>query len=159
MKNVTKDQANKKAKKETAKKEADAVVAMVRKVTTPKSTTTKVQDQATLKVVKEVKRGTPVREKNYIYRFQLDENTKLNAKQEKRLRGKIRRQLKNICDEIILANQKKKDLSKIPAFFKFYKENYILNDLSLASLTNSSDDLKQADLTRVLELAKEAKVK
>ncbi len=165
MKNVTKAKEQSIAKKANAKKEAGETLARAKKVlaekpltttkVTPKGTTTKTQDNATLKVVKETPRGNTVREKNYIYSFQMDEKLKLTAKQEKRMRGKIRRQLKAIVDAIILLNAKKKDTSKVKDFMSFYKANYILNDLSLQSITNSSDDLKQHDLNRVLALAKE----
>ena len=164
MKNVTESKARKAEKKETAKKEATATIARANKVlkekpltttkVTAKGTITKTQDNATLKVVKEQPRGTATREKNYIYRFQLEEGNKLTAKQEKRLRGKIRRQLKNVIDPIITANVKKEDLSGLPAFIKFYKDNFFLNDMSLQSMTNCSDELKQSDLNRVLTLAK-----
>ena len=150
-----------KSKKETKKILANIKKAEIKSkvVVTPKTVTTTTADNATIKIVKEIKRENKVREKNFIYKFQLDDKLKLNAKQEKRMRGKLRRQMQSICNDIIIANAKKKDLTKIKSFLDFYKANYILNDLTLQSITNSADELKQQDINKVLSLAKEYKEK
>ncbi len=125
------------------------------KVSANGNITKKVQDAATIKIVKEISREAKPKEGGFIYKFQLADK-KLNAKEAKKLRGKLRRQLQGICNAIIVANVKKEDLAPCKAFLVFYKEHYILNDLSLQSITNSSDELKHEDINKVLLLAKKS---
>lgn len=125
------------------------------KVSANGNITKKVQDAATIKIVKEVSREAKPKEGGFIYKFQLADK-KLPMKEAKKLRGKLRRKLQAICNDIIIANSKKEDLSCLKPFMVFYKENYILNDFSLQSLTNSTDELKHEDISRVLVLAKKA---
>lgn len=128
------------------------------KVSANGNVTKKSQDLATVKIVKEISRDAKPKERGYIYKFQLDAK-KLSAKDAKKLRSKLRRKLQAICNEIILANVKQENLNIVKTFLTFYKENYILNDLSLQSLTNSSDELKHQDINKVLLLAKKVKTK
>lgn len=128
------------------------------KVSANGNITKKTQDAATVKIVKEISREAKPKDGGFIYKFQLADK-KVNAKEAKKLRGKLRRKLQAICNDVILANAKKEDLTCLKPFMVFYKENYILNDLSLQSLTNSSDELKHEDINRVLILAKKVKAK
>lgn len=107
-------------------------------------------DQATIKAVADKVRPTTVKDKNFLYRFQLE--GKMEHKEEKRKRNKIRRNLKLIVNKIIL--DKKKDKELIKEFNIFYKNNFILNDYSLKSLTNVSDQDVIEDYTKVLNIVK-----
>jgi hypothetical protein len=107
-----------------------------------------------------IQRPTNVKDKNFIYKYQLDAKLKaLPEKKQKQLRSKLRRNLQLIVNKVILANVKKTDFIPCKEFISFYKENYILNDFSLKSVTNSSDELKVADLTKVLDLCKKSLAK
>ncbi len=128
------------------------------KVSANGNITKKSQDLATVKIVKEINREAKTKEKGFIYKFQLDAK-KTNPKEAKKLRGKLRRKLQAICNDIILANVKKENLEVVKSFLTFYKEHYILNDLSLQSITNSTDELKHEDINKVLLLAKKVKAK
>lgn len=110
-------------------------------------------DKANVKNIAE--RQTTVKERNFLYKFQIDKNKKLTSKEEKKQRNKIRRNLKLLVNQIILDNMKKKDFSNVQNFVNFYKETYILNDFSLKSLTNVQDETKIEDYTKVLNLCKE----
>lgn len=102
------------------------------------------------KINKDKIRVTTSKEKNFIYKFQLDGS--INEKEQKKKRNKLRRNLKNIVNTIIVANMKKENLEVLTDFLNFYKSNYILNDFTLKSITNSSDlDLKN-DLELILNL-------
>lgn len=119
--------------------------------------TSKNVDNANTKVIAD--RQTTVKEKNFLYKFQIDKTKKLTNKQEKQQRNKIRRNLKLLVNQIILDNMKKKDFTNVSNFVKFYKENYILNDFSLKSLTNVQDETKIEDYTKILNLCKESLTK
>jgi len=130
------------------------VVESSKQVTTKKEN--KNIDNATIKALtKNEERKTSVKEKNFLYKFQL-ESTKLTDKQSKQQRNKLRRNLKLIVNKIILANLKKKDLTLCKEFIIFYKANYILNDFTLKSLTNVNDKDLINDYTIVLNLCKES---
>ncbi|MEX2017557.1 MAG: hypothetical protein WD876_03730 [Candidatus Pacearchaeota archaeon] len=116
-------------------------------------------DNATLKVLakkviakKEKKeiRKTKTKEKNFIYKFQLADK-KLSAKDEKKMRNKLRRKMQNIVNEIIISKDKK---AGIKNFLLQYKKEYILNDFTLESISNSSDETKREDLEKVLSIVK-----
>lgn len=107
-------------------------------------------DGATLKAVAEKVRPITVKDKNFLYKFQLE--GKLEHKEEKRKRNKIRRDLKLIVNKIIL--DKKGDKELIKEFKDFYKKNFILNDFSLKSLTNVTDPDTIDDYTKVLNIVK-----
>lgn len=127
-----------------------------------KNTNVKTSKKETVKnanVKNIAERQTTVKERNFLYKFQIDKTKKLSSKEEKKNRNKIRRNLKLLVNQIILDNMKKKDFTNIPNFVKFYKENYILNDFSLKSLTNVQDETKIEDYTKVLNLCKEFQTK
>lgn len=107
-----------------------------------------------------IERPLKVKDKNYLYKFQTAKgNEALTEKEEKKKRSKLRRDLQLLINKIITDNLKKKDLTACKDFISFYKENYILNDFEIKSITNSSDELKVQDLTKVLALCKESLTK
>lgn len=96
-------------------------------------------------------RKTKTKEKNFLYKFQLEE--KLTDKESKKKRNKLRRDLNNIQNLIIL-NEKKENEENIKSFLSFYKKNYLLNDFTKESISNSSDETKSEDLQRMLNIVK-----
>lgn len=122
-------------------------------------------DKATLlKVLKKgseknaVERKTSTKEKNFLYKYQLDKKENaLPEKEQKKKRSKLRRKLQNLVNVIILANVKKPSTEGVKEFLDFYKANYILNDFTLQSITASNDELKTKDLQKVLEICKKTK--
>ena len=96
-------------------------------------------------------RSTYQKEKNYIYKFQIS-NPGMPDRDAKKLRNKLRRKMENIVNAIII--EKKDNTNNIKAFIKYYKDNYILNDLSLLSLTNSKDETLIEDFNRVIATTK-----
>ncbi len=102
------------------------------------------------KVVKEKELKTKTKEKNFLYKFQVDEKG-LNEKQQKKNRNKLRRQLENICNKFV-TNVKDVD-ANTKEFISFYKKNYILNDFSIESLSNSNSSRKE-DILNALSIVK-----
>ena len=96
-------------------------------------------------------RKTKTKEKNFIYRFQVDEKG-LTDKEQKKRRNKLRRQMTNLLNAVII--EKKDPATPIKAFLSFYKKEYLLNDFSIESISASGDEDKQSDIKRVLDLAK-----
>lgn len=121
----------------------------------------KKQDAATVKVViakgqkkNAIERNTKVKEKNFLYKYQLDAaNAKMPEKKHKQMRSKMRRDLQLLVNAIII-NKGPKQAEATKDFIAFYKKHYILNDFTLQSITNSGDELKQQDLTKVLAICK-----
>lgn len=101
-----------------------------------------------------IMRPTSVKDKNYLYSYQLDKSLQLTEKDAKKKRSKLRRDLQLLINKLITSNIKKADYTHCPDFIKFYKANYIINDFSLKSISNSSDELKQQDLIKCLDLCK-----
>jgi hypothetical protein len=99
------------------------------------------------------KNSTSTKDKNFIYKFQLLDN-KLTEKESKKLRSKMRRNLSNIINEIIIDNRKETNLKNVSKFIEFYKENYIVNDFTVKSITNSSEENKKSEIEFVLTLCK-----
>lgn len=130
-------------------------------IVTPKIEVTKI-DKATLKAVatkvvktktkakKEVERKTKTKDKNFIYKFQIA-SKRLSDKDAKKYRNKLRRKMQNIVNSIIVSKDKKESIKD---FIKIYKQEYILNDFTIESISNSSDETKQEDFTKVLSLVK-----
>jgi phosphoenolpyruvate synthase/pyruvate phosphate dikinase len=119
---------------------------------------------AVVKKAAEKDRSTAVKEKNYLYRFQLensiaDKKNKLSAKDEKKKRNKIRRDLKLFANKFFVEKNKEEIKKLSREFISFYKKEYILNDFSLKSLTNVTDELAIQDYERVLKIAKESLTK
>lgn len=85
----------------------------------------------------------------------------INAKQGKQFRSKLRTKLNNFTNNIFLfAKQNRVDELKteIKNFDSFYKENYLLNDYSLSSLTNINEDKEKfANIKLMLDIINEVK--
>lgn len=92
------------------------------------------------------------KEKNFIYKFQLDST--LTEKEQKKKRSKLRRNLQNIVNTIIVDNLKETNLTNIPLFLDFYKLNYINNNFTLESITNSTEETKINEINLILNLTK-----
>lgn len=90
-----------------------------------------------------------------MYKF---EKESLDAKQQKRLRTKMRNQRNKFANNVILHFQKKNEVElkkEVNSFTNFYKENYILNDFSLLSISsNNRDKDTETLLNSFLEIVK-----
>ena len=142
---------------------------MQKEISANKVTEIKKIDSATLKIVAEKvvkakkekspkvekERKTATKEKNYIYKFQIAD-TKLSDKDAKKYRNKLRRKMLNITNLIIVSKDKRESIKD---FIALYKKEYILNDFSLASFSNSSDETKREDFEKVLSLVKSSLAK
>lgn len=85
-----------------------------------------------------------------------------SSKESKQFRGKRRRILFNCTDAIISASLKKneKELQKeIKSFLQMYKAQYVLNDMSVASLYIGANDSKKDDLKRMIALVQKSLAK
>lgn len=81
----------------------------------------------------------------------------LNFEDQKRKRQKIRNKLKRFVNWIIaneLQNNKEQQKKDILEFQKFYKSEYLLNDLSLQSLYKGSNEMFKNDLILMLDIVK-----
>jgi len=125
------------------------------------STEIKKVDSATLKavakkvtekkaVIKKEDRKTKTKEKNFIYKFQIADK-KLSDKDAKKYRNKLRRKMQNIVNSIIISKDKKEGIKE---FISLYKKEYILNDFSIESFSNSSDETKKEEFVKVLLIVK-----
>ena len=85
----------------------------------------------------------------YLYKWQTSE-AKLTAKEQKQKRQKIRRLLENFYFKICLQQNKEQKQAAIIEFLAFYKANYILNDFTLASLTDSKEPSKVESYKQML---------
>lgn len=82
-----------------------------------------------------------------------------SSKDSKKFRGKRRRILFNYSNAIISASIKKdeKELQKqCNAFLKMYKDQYVLNDMSVESLYVGSNDAKKDDLKRMIAMVQKS---
>lgn len=82
------------------------------------------------------------REQHFIYKAQAQAE-KLPAKKAKQFRQKMRRILENFYFAICIQKDSAKKESAIKEFIAHYKMHYLLNDFSLASLTDSRDENKK----------------
>lgn len=82
------------------------------------------------------------RDQHFIYKVQA-QTEKLPAKKAKQYRQKMRRILENFYFAICVQKSAEKKASAITEFLAHYKAHYILNDFSLASLTDSRDEGKK----------------
>lgn len=97
-------------------------------------------------------------EKTKMYKF---ESTIVDLKELKKLRSKMRNKRNAFANNIILNFQKENVenlIKEVNNFDKFYKENYILNDYSLISISsNNRDKETEILLTSMLNIIKELK--
>lgn len=135
-------------------------VTTAKKVEEKKVNNVEVIDNATLVALrskvnfekKEKDNSISMRTKNFIYKFETRES--LTDKESKKKRSKLRKDLQKIIDRMILSNHNKTDLSLCEEFINFYKLNYVMNDYSLQSFTNSQDEDKRSELQFCIELCK-----
>lgn len=108
---------------------------------------------------KNVSHSRNERETIYIYPASIPKE-RINEKEGKQFRGKMRNSLKRFCNNIFyfgkMQDEKliKEDILKFDAF---YKENYRINDFSLKSLSSSNDESVNKDISLFLQIIKEFK--
>ena len=96
---------------------------------------------------------TVKKEQRYLYKFQV-KGEKLTPGKAKQMRQKIRRQLDQFDAAIRMEKNAEKRKKAIEEFKAFYKDNFILNDLSLKSITDSTQDYKVESYTEMLKAVK-----
>lgn len=123
---------------------------------------TKVKSESTEQVNEQVKAKVKnlvsmlvAREQKYLYKWQT-EMPKIPAKEAKKLRQKIRRKLENFYFQICLQKNAETKKASIQEFMAFYKANYILNDFSIQSLTETHDQSKKESYIELLKVVKES---
>jgi len=92
------------------------------------------------------------KEQRFLYKFQTATPKLLPAK-AKQYRQKLRRQLDNFIAPILLQKNPEIKAKAIAEFNAFYKAEFILNDFSLKSITDSRDSYKAESLEQILKLA------
>lgn len=78
----------------------------------------------------------------------------------KKFRNSLRNAMKKFANNILIfakINDLEKLQGEIKKFDEFYKKNYRINDLSLKSISSSSDPLKERDYSLMIEIIKEVK--
>jgi len=78
----------------------------------------------------------------------------------KKFRNSLRNLMHKHANNILIfakSNQMEKLQEEIKKFDDFYKKNYRINDLSLKSISSSSDPLKERDFSLMIEIIKEVK--
>lgn len=91
------------------------------------------------------------KEQRFLYKFQTSAE-KLNAAKAKQYRQKLRRKLDNFDAAIRLEKNAELKAKAIADFIAFYKAEFILNDFSLKSLTDSRDSYKAESFMEMLKL-------
>jgi hypothetical protein len=91
------------------------------------------------------------KDQKYLYRFQLEKD-KLTPGKAKQRRQKIRRDLSNFDRDIRLEKNAEKKAEAIKSFLAFYKAEFILNDFTVASLSESREQHQIASYTEMLKL-------
>lgn len=92
----------------------------------------------------------------YIYPESFTTND-INESKGKKFRQSLRTKLERISNNIFFYTKTKEEsklIAEIKLFTSFYKENYLVNDYSLTSLSDSSNEAKKRDLTLLLDIAK-----
>ena len=83
----------------------------------------------------------------------------LSSKDAKKFRGKRRRILFAYVNKIItsdIKNDKDTLQKEIKSFLKMYKNQYVLNDMSVESLYVGSNDSKKDDIKRMIALVQKS---
>lgn len=100
-----------------------------------------------------------IRETIYIYPDGWDKS-KISSEEGKKFRNSLRNQLRRYSNNILIF-AKMKDADKLSAeiksFLSFYKEKFRNNDLSLSSISQSNDPIKEKDFSLFLQIVKECK--
>jgi predicted translin family RNA/ssDNA-binding protein len=82
----------------------------------------------------------------------------INSDKGKKFRSSLRTKLKRFTNNIFVfakINEVEKLKKEIKDFESFYKENFVVNDLTVRSITNSKDT--EASVTLMLQIIKEVK--
>lgn len=95
------------------------------------------------------------RQQHFIYKAQA-EAEKLSPKKAKQYRQKMRRQLENFYFKICLKKDGESRKQAITEFLAHYKAHYLLNDFSIASITDSRDADKRESYAQLLKAAQES---
>lgn len=98
------------------------------------------------------------RDQHFIYKIQA-QTEKLPAKKAKQYRQKMRRNLENFYFKICLQKNAETKKAAIAEFIAFYKMHYILQDFSLASITDSRDESKRESYAQLLKTVQESLTK
>lgn len=100
------------------------------------------------------------RETIYIYPASIPKD-RINEKEGKQFRGKMRNELKRFCNNIFYES-KRNEIANVKViiakFDSFYKEFYRINDYSLKSLSSSNDEGKNQDIQLLLDILSEFKI-
>lgn len=91
------------------------------------------------------------KEQRFLYRFQVAE-PKLAPNKAKQYRQKLRRKLDNFDAAIRLEKNAELRAKAVADFIAFYKAEFILNDFSLKSLTDSRDSYKAESFEAMLKV-------
>ncbi len=98
------------------------------------------------------------RDQHFIYKVQAQAE-KLPAKKAKQYRQKMRRILENFYFRICLQKSTETKKAACAEFLAHYKAHYILQDFSLASITDSRDEGKRESYTQLLKIVQESLTK
>lgn len=99
------------------------------------------------------------KERKYIYPENFTEQM-INEKQGKQHRSKLRKILERHCNNVFVyakTNEPEKLKKEISLFLDFYKANYRINDFSVNSVFDGSNEKKKNDLSFFLQIVKEQK--
>ena len=89
-------------------------------------------------------------------------NSSMSFEDQKKYRGKMRRHLSKIKNEILIFTKTKNEEKKkeaIKNFISFYKKEFVKNDLSIESITNSKNEIEKEELILMLDIIKKSKTK
>lgn len=93
------------------------------------------------------------KEQRFIFAFQLNAD-KLSPQKAKQHRQKLRRQLDAFDAKIRLEKNQEIKEQAIKEFKAFYKKEFILNDFTVKSLTDSRDEYKTKSLEDMLKIVR-----
>lgn len=98
------------------------------------------------------------KEQRFLYKFQVA-GEKLTPAKAKQYRQKLRRKLDNFDAAIRLEKNADLRAKSIADFIAFYKAEFILNDFSLKSLTDSRDSYKAESFEAMLKVVQSSLTK
>lgn len=136
---------NKNAKKEVAKKKVDTINIGA----TLDKFADKLNDK---KIVEKTKKDTI-----YIYPETLTASD-INSEKGKTFRNSLRNKLKRLSNNIFVfakTKQQEKLIAEVKMFNSFYKESYIKNDFTLASISQSKNGEKTDDMQLMLNIVQD----
>lgn len=104
------------------------------------------------KIVEKTKKDTI-----YIYPENLSASD-INSEKGKTFRNSLRNKLKRLSNNIFVfakTKQEEKLISEVKMFNSFYKENYIKNDFTLSSISQSKNGEKTEDMQLMLNIVQD----